>query len=196
MAIKKWDERKPLWTVGIHKAIQWGFAAWNLMPKDIAHMCLPKFGRSLHMLSVIRKTPLCILSGIPDESEAIVLEGDMSSEDEAIEMVKSNLGDKEPDELILDFFCSHTFAIPEQSWSPSGSRNQGEGCSVTRSKDHNLVHSPICVLCLLTDLILRKKNLNLFLRTFQKKSENLYTNSTLFNKVTWSLLYFLPRKNS
>ena len=67
------------------------------------------------MLSVIRKTPLYILSGIPDESEAIVLEGDMSSEDEAIEMVKSNLGDKEPDELILDFFCSHTFAIPEQS---------------------------------------------------------------------------------
>ena len=61
-------------------------------------------GFSLHVLSVFRKIPLYILSSIPDESETIVVEDDKSPKDEAFEIVKSNVGDKEPDELIIRQF--------------------------------------------------------------------------------------------
>ncbi|KAM9903338.1 hypothetical protein OXX79_003428 [Metschnikowia pulcherrima] len=56
------------------------------------------------MLSSIRETPLYILSGIPDESETIVVEDDRSPKDEAFETVKSNVGDNEVDELIFRQF--------------------------------------------------------------------------------------------
>ncbi|KAM9932021.1 hypothetical protein OXX80_008340 [Metschnikowia pulcherrima] len=56
------------------------------------------------MLSVVRETPLYILSGIPDESETIVVEDDRSPKIEAFEIVKNNVGDNQVDELIFRQF--------------------------------------------------------------------------------------------
>ena len=56
------------------------------------------------MLAVTLEIPLCILSGIPDESEAHVVQNGRSPNKEAFEMAKNYVGDKELDELIFRQF--------------------------------------------------------------------------------------------
>ncbi|KAF8000187.1 hypothetical protein HF325_005116 [Metschnikowia pulcherrima] len=72
------------------------------------------------MLSLFRKKPLHILSGVPDESETIVVEDDKPPENIPFEMVKRNVGDKEPDELIFRQFLQphirNSRAIAKSIW--------------------------------------------------------------------------------
>ncbi|KAM9906878.1 hypothetical protein OXX79_001294 [Metschnikowia pulcherrima] len=87
-------------TVGIHKAIQWSFEAWNMMPKHIVHMCWWKSGFSSPPVVSDSETSPYNLPVASDECEININLDDKPPDDEALELVKNYVGDKEVNEFI------------------------------------------------------------------------------------------------
>ena len=131
MADKKRNERSPLNTVGIRKAIQWSFEPWKTYLRTSSICADGSRNFSLHLLSVTRETSLYILSGAPGESDTTVVWFNESPEDEGFQTVKNYVGDKELNELIFGQFLQPRISSPRAIASTLKSKLQGKGCSLT-----------------------------------------------------------------